>query len=222
MKKMSNPDNLTQAKLWMLSLGAILAVQNDAPNDILYFYEKTKEAVEDIKRCLKRDWGIADKQKLLSTLDWLLTDGHGVDFLRDRYYISTLSEDAQNAYLESLSKQSSEYIKFQLVKNYDKNLPQAGVLAWDYGRYVFLCRCGVLIDLISEEEAWKLMLKPAKLAQKAYSSWREYGLAYIAGRQTWLANISSESAEEQLEKIKSLIMDKNSPWNILDWNVKLD
>lgn len=65
------------------------------------------------------------------------------------------------------------------------------------------------------------MLKAATIAQKSYSSWREYGLAYIAGRQTWLANISSESAEEQLEKIKSLIMDKNSPWNTLEWNLKL-
>lgn len=222
MKEMSNPDNLTQVQLWMLSLGAVLAQQNNSRHDILYGYEKTKVAIDSMKHVLSRDWGIDSKSKLLSTLEWLLTDGHGVDFLKDRYLISTLSEVAQNDYIENLYKKSSEYVQSQLVKIYNKSLPQAGVLAWDYGRYVFLCRCAAATNLISEEEAWELMLKVAKLAQKAYSSWREYGLAYIAGRQTWLTNISSDSAEDQLERIKPLIIDKNSPWNILDWNVSLE
>jgi hypothetical protein len=219
---MSNPDNLTQAQLWMLSLGAVLAEQNNSRHDILYGYEKTKEAVDSMKHVLNRDWGIASKSKLLNTLEWLITDGHGVKFLKDRYFISTLSETAQTIYIENLPKKSSKYVQSQLVKVYDKSLPQAGVLGWDYGRYIFLCRCAAATDLISEEEAWNLMLKAAKLAKKAYSSWREYGLAYIAGRQTWLSNISSDSAEDQLARIKPLIIDKNSPWNILDWNVKLE
>lgn len=222
MEKMSNIDNLSEAQLWMLSIDAVLAEQNNSNHDTLYGYEKTKEAVDSMKHVLKRDWGIASKSKLLSTLNWLLTDGHGVDFIKDRNFISTLSEAAQNAYIENLEKNSSDYVQHKLVKNYDKCLSQAGVLAWDYGRYVSLCRWAAAIDLISTEEAWEFMLKAAKLAQKSYSSWREYGLAYIAGRQTWLANISSESAEEQLEKIKSLIMDKNSPWNTLEWNVNLE
>lgn len=221
MNKMTNPDNLTQAQLWILSLGAVLAEQNNSRHDILYGYGRTKEAMDSMRHVLKRDWGIASKSKLLSTLNWLLTDGHGVDFLKERYYISTLSEEAKNAYIESLNKGSSEYVQSQLVKVYDKSLPQAGVSAWDYGRYVFLCRCAAATDLISEKEAWELMLKAAKLAQKAYSSWREYALAYIAGRQTWLTNISSDSAEDQLERIKTLIIDPNSPWKVLDWYVKI-
>lgn len=222
MKNIYNPNNLSQAQLWMLALSSVLSEQNGHRHDILCGCEKTPELIEDNKHALKRDWGISNKTELLRSLNWLLKDGHGVDFLKKRHFLSTLSETAQNTYLNGLNKDSSKYIQYNLIKNYDRSTPQAGVLAWDYGRYVFLCRDGVYLNYISDEEAWSLMLKVAKLAQKAYSSWREYGLAYIAGRQTWLNNISVESTEEQVSMVKRLIVDKESPWNILDWNIKLE
>ncbi|AKN29853.1 hypothetical protein Ccar_02945 [Clostridium carboxidivorans P7] len=222
MKKIYNPDNLSEAQLWMIALSSVLGEQNDYRHDTLCGCEKTPELIEDNRHMMKRDWGISNKADLLGSLNWLLKDGHGIDFLQERYFFSTLSETEQNTYLNRLDKNSSKYIQYSLIKNYDKITPNAGVIAWDYGRYIFLCRDGVFLNYISSEEAWNLMLKVAKLAQKAYSSWREYGLAYIAGRQTWLKNMSADSAEEQVSKIKNLIIDKESPWNTLDWNTNLE
>lgn len=222
MKNIYNPDNLSEAQLWMMALSAVLSEQNDYRHDTLYGCKKTAELIENNKHMMKRDWGISNKADLLRSLNWLLKDGHGVDFLDKKHFLSTLSEASQDSYLNRLDKNSSKGIQYHLVKNYNRSTPQAGVLAWDYGRYIFLCRDGALLNYISEQEAWKLMLKAAKLAQKAYSSWREFGLAYIAGRQTWLSNISEESTEEQVSKIKNLIIDKESPWNRLDWNTELE
>ena len=224
MKKRYNPDNLTQAQLWMLSLSAVLARHNGYPHDTLYVAEKTQNNIDNIKRALKRDHGISDKSELLEVLNKFLTDGfrYGEYFFKERYFISALSEDTQNAYLMGLKKDSQLYIDYQLVKNYDKSLPKDGLLAYDYGRYVLTCRSAANIDLISAEEAWALMLKAAILVQKAYSSWREYGLAFIVGRQTWSSNLSLDSTEDQFARIKPLIIDPNSPWNKLEWNVKLE
>lgn len=221
MKKIYNPDNLSQAQLWMLALSAVLTEQNGYGHDTLCGREKTPELIEDNKHALKRDWGISNRTELINTLNWLIRDGHGVDFLKERHFLSVISETAQNTYLNGLDKNSSKYTQYSLIKNYDKSIPNAGILAWDYGRYVFLCRDGIYLNYTSEEETWNLMLKVAKLAQKTYSSWREYGLAYIAGRQVWLNNISAESTEEQVYRVKNLIMDKESPWNRLDWNIEL-
>jgi hypothetical protein len=221
---MSNQNNLSEVQLWILALSAVLSQLNRQRYDTLYIKEITQKEIDIIKRGLKRDHGVSNKSELLEVLSKFLTDGnkYGEYFFKERYFLTALSEDAQNDYLRGLNKDSQWYADYYLVKNYDRIVPEAGLLAYDYGRYVFTCRSAAIVNLISEEEAWELMLKVAKIAQKAYSSWREYGLAFILGRQTWSGNLSSDSTEDQFVIIKPLIIDKNSPWNILDWNLKLE
>lgn len=218
-----NTENLTEAQLWMIALSAILNEQNGYSHDSIYGgRQRSAEQIKINKECLERDWNISNRQTLMDSLDWLWEDGHRSDFLKARSFFSALSENGQNDYLKAISKESDRYIQYHLIKAYDKKLPQAGILAWDFGRYVFLCRDGAFLGYISNQEAFELMLKVAKVIQKSYLSWKEYGLAYMAGRQFWLKNLSSDSAHWHTNYLSKMLFDKDSPWVKLDWSTKLE
>jgi len=219
MQKTYNPDNLSKSQLWMLALCCILTEGNHERHDILYFGKD----VEDMTLCLRRDYGIKNRDDLIICLKEL-EDGSDfyTDFLDRSNFLSTLSENSQSIYLSKLNKDSKKYKYYCIVKNYDYSIGCGKLRSWDYGRYVFLCRAGAFLNYISEEEAWDFMKEVAKKAQKAYSSWKEYGLAYVAGKQYWQELITEDYANKQIKLIKNLIVKEDSPWNMLDWNTPLD
>lgn len=217
MQKIYNPDNLSKAQLWMLALSCILTENNNDRHDILYLEDN------GIERCLKRDYNIENREKLISCFK-KLENGSGfyTNFLEKSNFLSAISENSQNIYLSKLDKDSEKYKDYCIVKNYAFSIGSGTLRSWDYGRYVFLCRAGAFLNYISEEEAWILMKKIAKKAQKSYSSWKEYGMAYLVGKQYWQDLLTKDYADEQIELVKNLITKEDSPWNMLDWNTPLD
>lgn len=214
-----NPNNLTQAQLWMLSLGSPLDEANYERHDILC----CGKSIEDNKHILKRDYSIVTKEDFLVTLDGLAT-GSGMrnHFSEETDLISTLSSASQDNFINTFYEESDNYVEYSLAKTYYYSIAPGRMLAWDYGRYVFLCKIGAFIKLISTEEAWALIKKIALNAQKSYSSWREYGLAYFTGRQYWQNLLTKDYADRQIQILKRLILNENSPWNRIDWNTKLE
>jgi len=218
---MHNPENLRQSQLWALALSAVLAGQNRLRHDVVCGGDKTAQKIKMTKQALKRDWGMGSAANLRDSLQWLSSEGHSAGFAAERVYFSTLSDAGQDAYISSFPRESAEYVKYQILKIYHRKLPQAGILAWDLGRYVFLCRDAVLVGWITEQEAWKLIMPVARRAQQAYSGWNEYGMAYLAGRQFWLNQLSKENVDDHADYVRSLLLDSDSPWRQLNWNMDL-
>lgn len=96
-----------------------------------------------------------------------------------------------------------------------------GIAAWDIVRYVFLCRTGAAIGLISEKVAWARILEMAPKAQMIFSGWPEYVLSYFAGRQYWLGNITVDFANEMRAVITQLFVYEESVLHGLDWQMPL-
>lgn len=219
MQKIYNPDNLSKAQLWMLALSCILTENNHDRHDILYIGND----IEDMTLCLRRDYGIKNRNDLISCLKELENGSDFyTNFLDKSNFLSALSENSQDIYLSELNKESEKYKDYCIVKNYNFSIGSGMLRSWDYGRYVFLCRSGAFLNYISEKETWELIKRVAKKAQKYYSSWKEYGMAYLVGKQYWQDLLTKDYADEQIELVKNLITKEDSPWNMLDWNTPLD
>lgn len=218
-----NPDNLNPTQLWLLALGAFLAERNDDRHDLLYGCDSNDPQLVAVWRnVLRRDWGIANKKQLLQKLEWLIKEGHRGDFGRVNALFSIYSYEEQQRMLRDLPQDSSLYTLYQLVNLYGYKLSNAGIAAWDYGRYIFLCRKGALLKYITDDEAWELMQKIASDVQNAYPGWYEYGLGYIIGRIEWQNKLTEINARKHIKWLDNFLLKKDGPWAKIDWNTKLE
>lgn len=220
---MSNKE-LSKTKKWLLAIGAVLAHQNNMSHEYLYELEDgdsmlDDEYMESTKHVLKRDWDISNKEEMESSVEWILNKGHSKNFDEVRNYITCLSENAKKSFLGNLN--SERRAMYEIVCIYDKDLPLAGIRAWDYGRYVNLSRDAVLLGYFTEEEFWTRLYKLGKRVQSEYSSWREYAIAYFVGRQFWLDLISEDYAKTHFEYANTLLYKEDGPWGNLDWSTEL-
>lgn len=219
---MNSKYETSPARLWGLALGAILAVQNDYDHRQLVGDELSTASIESCRKIFNRDWEITTTDDFWNKLFKLVSTGHNAGFMEQRSFLATLTAAGQSAFIASLAVGTVEWIDYKIVYLYHRKLPPAGIAAWDYGRAVNQCRSATKIGLISSDEAWKQILDIAVKAQQAYSSWFEYGMAYLAGRQYWLGELNEQRIAEHLEYISPLLLDRDSPWQQLAWHTNLD
>ncbi|VAW65606.1 hypothetical protein MNBD_GAMMA10-223 [hydrothermal vent metagenome] len=216
-----NPDNLSTTQLWGLALSSLLTEMNHQRHDILDYHNGEKQGVEQLRHVTKRDWGIETREELLDILDWLKKEGQNANYLNMQNHIKSLSEAGINAYIEAHQKNEDLQNRLLLVKNYRHALNNSGILAWDIGRYVYLCRCGACLELFSQKESWEFIFKASLLAQKTYDSWYSFAISYIAGRKYWRAIATEDRALLEMDIVLRLTGDEKSPWNTLKWNHSL-
>ncbi|KEQ22805.1 DUF1266 domain-containing protein [Paenibacillus tyrfis] len=215
-----NASGLTER--WCIALSAVLYEMNglDPGND--YEWESTPESIEMHKQSFQRDWGIENEEDLRRNLQWLAEEGHRESFNKIRSFLSALSDAEQTKYIESIPKTTNRYREHQIVKAYMNRLPAAGIAAWDLGRFAYLSRKGAFMGYISQEKSLELVKPIIPVAQQAYSGWREYGTGYLAGRQFWWAQPTAASAQEMAGYIRNLLLNADSLWNRLEWDVPLE
>ncbi|MGF9915061.1 DUF1266 domain-containing protein [Paenibacillus ehimensis] len=212
--------NLTE--LWCIALCAVLYEMNGFDPGDDNEAESVQKNIERHKQSFQRDWGIENKDDLMRNLQWLAEEGHRESFNKIRSFLSALSEAEQTKYIESIPKTTQRYREHQLVKAYMNRLPAAGIAAWDLGRYAFLCRKGAVMGFITKEKSLELVQPIVAVAQQAYSGWREYGTGYLAGRQFWWAQPTAASAQEMAGYVRNLLLNADSLWNRLEWEVPLE
>jgi hypothetical protein len=217
-----NPDNLTETQLWLLALGAFLAERNGDRHDTLYGCEPDDYHIADWKNVLRRDWGINDRQQLFQKLEWLIKEGHRGDFQRLNSSFALYSYQEQQRILRELPSDSPFYNLYQLVNLYGSKLSDAGIAAWDYGRYISLCRKGAMLKYITDDEAWELMKRIASDVQTAYPGWYEYGLGYIIGRIEWQNKLTEVNAHKHVKWLDNFLLKQDGPWVKIDWNTNLE
>ena len=91
--------------------------------------------------------------------------------------------------------------------------------AWDFGRYIFLCRQGYNVGWLTEKEAWSRIIPAARLLQASYSSWDEYAADYLLGRYFWAPDETTEM--EHIRYIIGLLESPTGLWSAIPWNGSL-
>jgi hypothetical protein len=200
------------AREWALAVGAIYTQRAGLDTKVL----GSNEGPDPAKTMLKRDWGITDKETLMSRLDSLIITGHRATLQKDgAAYAAMSDEDFEK--LTTGQPQKAGSMK-ALRACYQKWKERTG-LAWDMCRAVNVINSSFAAKFITEDEAWTQLMRVARVTQPAFSSWQEMSDNFLDAREVW-----SNGRDPKFEACSKVLLnsaDPNSPWTINSWNTSL-
>ncbi len=168
------------------------------------------------KKMLERDWHITDKATLMQTIDQLLITGHRASLQKEGATLAALS-DADFAQLTSTHPDKA--VSMQTARTaYAKWKDHLG-LAWDLCRAANVVNAGYSAKYLTEDEAWKLLMRIARPVQTGFSSWHEMNDNFLDARAIW-----ANGRDRQMEACSQVLLnpnDPNSPWNLNPWSTDL-
>lgn len=211
-------------KNWALAASALLTERNGQRHDLLGGSERTEANVKNWKQTMRDWWGINSRADLFMVLKWLDEGGHRQDFEQLGEFSHSLSA-AQHKELRRRLQFSDNGVglhQLAMVDTYSEKLGKKSLLAWDYARYISLCRWGYLVGYLSEEEAWERMLPAARTLQSAFDSWKDLGENYLIGREFWSLERTQKDGHLYRTAFQKLLADPASPWNRYAWETGLD
>ncbi|WP_407538539.1 YbeU/YbeR family protein [Deinococcus radiomollis] len=116
----------------------------------------------------------------------------------------------------------------RLLQQQDPALPQHDLLAFDLGRFLYLCVGGTSLGLITPEEGRVLMLHAGHTLQRHYAGWNDYADAFLAGyiinrtHKNIAFTPQSQARHDSLQRAIDLLKrSKQSPWQQLAWTAPL-
>lgn len=210
----------SEQKSWVLATSAILFERNRDSHELLAGAPRTDRYRNRTRELLSEWWGIQTRADLLGTLRWLETSGHRADFDRLGAVVDWLHPrliDLAGPLV--LSSDLSHQVA--VVRRHHKALGGKSILAWDFSRYVALCRWGYAAELLTEEEAWRCIMPAARVLQSRFASWSDLGENYLIGREFWSLSQTRQSGDLYRATYQTLLSYPGSPWNRHPWGLKL-
>ena len=200
---------------WALAASAILATFNHESLNTL----AADGSVLGIRRLLQDSWDISNRDDLLKTLDWIDEGGHRKLFSAIGARSASLSTQELAAVVSRLSPEDANSV--MIAHRYYEKYSVESIVAWDYARYINVCRWGVAAGYISEQEAWPRVMHAAQILQQTFTSWREFGENYLVGREFWSLRQTRIDGSEMRSIYQGLVNSPSSPWNRIPWNLPL-
>ena len=143
---------------------------------------------DDVREMLARDWEIEgatpDERhaKAIERMDGLVEEGH-------RGY--------------------ADFVAQAEAAIPDPEARQRGLLAWDFSRLVLLARSCYFVGYIDEATAWSYIDKAAQGVAGRFTTWREYGMGFLAVREIW----AGEKDPDMIRAVNRLLDRKDLDWH---------
>lgn len=221
----SKESNLTQEQLFSISLYTVIAEWWEADINTLKYRNKSR-----IKPYME-GWGISTKEGYWDLTNYFMEDGRRwyFDFIFDM--IKTKPESEWNTlmkekfgdnnraerYLNDLkSNQTINILKSNGFITFDSEI-EIGVIGYDAAMLVGQARKAYTYELISEDEAWKVINFATQLAKNNFSSWEEFGKSFILGFTLDMGTADKTYVEEVRHLYKQILANPKSPWNTIQW-----
>jgi hypothetical protein len=204
---------------WALALGAILDRVNNESVDQLGGMEKSAKDAVITRQSLERFWSVTDRASLLQTLDWLQQRGHREQFTAMAHALAAMSP-SQIASLRTRVGSDKDRDQIDTVVKFAPRVGSRSILAWDLGRYVLVCGWGYRAGYLTEQEAWERIMPIARMAQKSFDSWHDFGSDYMIGRRFWSGG-SDDFNDTMSEAYSYIVADPASPWHRISWKLDL-
>ena len=201
---------------WALAASAILATFNREPLDNL----SSGNSVMREKVLLQNWWGISNRDQLLDALEWIDRSGHRQVFSALGARAAKLSPDELSQFVSHLDSEDANSV--MVAHRYYEKYAAQSITAWDYARYINLCRSGVAAGYLSEEEAWPRVMHAAAILQQTFTSWSEFGENYLVGREFWSLRQNKIDGQKMRAIYQRLLNDPVSPWNRIQWGLPLE
>ena len=204
-------------KHWALALAAVSIERNEGRLDVLGGSERTPETIEEDRELLATWWHIKSRKDLISTLAWIERGGDRREFDE---LAKKLTEKPDQ--VGAVTSGPVIHSKLDVVSKHRDALAGKSIAGWDFGRYVALCGWGYVAGYLTEEEAWHKIMPVARTMQATFSSWDDFGANYMIGRQYWSPEQSkSDSGKMVGRAYLRLLIQKDSPWVRIPWNLDL-
>ncbi len=166
-------------------------------------------------------WGVTDRQTADETLDWILTEGHRLQFADDMDYLESngmaSAQDKKAFVLECFDV--SEDTAEMMAKCYDYYVEYGATAidGWDYCRALNLMSFYYIAGYYTAEEALDKSLEIAQTVQQKFNSWDELVDSYLRGYEYW----SEESSQERREVYDGLLEADDNPYEV-DFKLTLE
>ncbi|HTK84183.1 MAG TPA: DUF1266 domain-containing protein [Patescibacteria group bacterium] len=226
--------HLTQGqKDWLLATSAILTEMNHKRHDLLGGDIITEQNIIDARQSMTAWWGIQDREDFLAALSWIEQGGNrglfnlyaaNIDGPEIRKFLDNYSKNEADAMAQAGPKAVAQLreTKNRLdIVSAHRELGTKSIQAWDFGRYVSLCRWGYLVGYLSEDEAWARIYAVGMHLQSVFSSWQDLGRDYLIGRRFWNYSRSVKDDDKEKAVFKQLSDQPDSPWQKIPWNLNL-
>jgi hypothetical protein len=194
---------------WALAASAILAQRNGDRHDLLAGRERTPDNIQYAHRLLAGSWGVRNRRELIDALRSLRETGMRAEF---------------DAFGRSPGGMFSppdhdDRRRIEIAASFCPKFGSKSILAWDFMRYISLCRWGYLAGFFSEREAWDEIMPAAVRLQQTFSSWQEMGWIFMVGREFWSPD--DDQSVNTNYAFRLLLSEAWSPWRQLPWNLDL-
>jgi hypothetical protein len=95
------------------------------------------------------------------------------------------------------------------------------ITAWDFARYINLCRWGADCGWLTEQEAWDRIIPAARLLQTSYASWDDFAADYLLGRNFWSPETGADNETVRFT-VKLLNFPPRGLWSTIRWDESLN
>ena len=127
------------------------------------------------------------------------------------------NNDRAHRYLKTLSSgEALNTLKQKGIITFDSEW-QLGVAGYDAAILAGQARKAYTGNLISEEEAWKVLNFAKGLALQHFSSWEDFGKSFAIGFAIDMRTDYSTYKEEVYHIYKQVLESPESPWNTIKW-----
>jgi hypothetical protein len=200
---------------WAIAASAILSTFN---RESLNTLSPGSNAVGD-RHLLQNAWGISNRDELLQALDWIDQGGHRKLFSEIGARTANAAPGELAKFVSHLSAEDANSVT--VAHRYHEKYSAQSIAAWDYARYINLCRWGIAAGYISEEEARPRVMHAAQILQQTFTSWRDFGENYLVGREFWSLHQTRIDGQAMRAVYERLLNDPGSLWNRTPWNLSL-
>lgn len=212
--------DLTEYQLWCAGLDGIMTEICQFNHSRLSFTELGAKELEQFQELLADDWDIHNREDLLAALDWLGGEGgDSAEFLECALFFElnprTTREDVKQM---CEIKRELSFNKYDFVRQCYETVGEKGLLAWDFGRYVFLCRSGYTLGYLDRQEALTLIEEAGMEIKGWFASWADFGENFILGRRFWSCDdpkMEKQSEQEDRKTYYELV--GSGAWARIPW-----
>lgn len=215
---------MTDTVRWFNASYAVLTEVNGWDYNRFAGLPANEENMESQKASLDEWWGVTDRATADETLDWILTEGHRVDFVETMQMLESdglgqmAAEERANYILQNYQNMDSATSEFyaKMYALYEEK----GVTAidgWDYCRAMNLLSFYYLAGYYTEQEALDKSLEIAQTMQTLFDSWDDLMESYLDGYEYW----AEESSDERRAIYEDLKTRDDNPY-VVDFKMSLE
>jgi hypothetical protein len=208
-------------RAWALATTAFLTYYNREAIDRLAPDVRTDTSVVMTRRVLHDWWGIDSREDLFHALEFLERGGHRIEFQRLGQSLVSMNDATFKATLAVERSHPRRVRVLKLAREHYRACRGNSLVAWDYGRYIMLCRWGYMLGFLTEEEAWRRIMPAARTIQGSFRSWIRFGDDYLVGREFWSSEEMDRNGRIYRDIGKWLRNAPRSPWRRLPWRMDL-